>query len=32
MSFEISTWYDTWNSTGLDNLVRGMVPLDYASR
>jgi hypothetical protein len=32
MSFEIATWYDTWNSTGLDNLVQGKVPLDYASR
>lgn len=32
MTFEISTWYDTWNSVGLDNLVQRMVPLDYASR
>lgn len=32
MSFEISTWYDTWNSTGLDNLVQKLVPLNYASR
>ena len=32
MSFEIATWYDTWNSTGLDNLVQGKVPLNYASR
>lgn len=32
MSFEISTWYDTWNATGLDNLVQKLVPLNYASR
>ena len=32
MSFEIATWYDTWNRTGLDNLVQGKVPLNYASR
>ena len=32
MSFEISTWYDTWNSTGLENLVQKLVPLGYASR
>lgn len=32
MSFEISTWYDTWNSTGLSNLVQKLVPLGYASR
>lgn len=32
MSFEISTWYDTWNSTGLDNLVQKSVPLNYADR
>jgi hypothetical protein len=32
MSFEISTWYDTWNSTGLQNLVQKLVPLGYASR
>lgn len=32
MSFEIATWYDTWNSTGLQNLVQKKVPLDYASR
>ncbi len=31
-SFEIATWYDTWNQTGLDNLVNGIVPLHYASR
>jgi hypothetical protein len=32
MSFEISTWYDTWNSTGLNNLVQKLVPLGYATR
>jgi GH18 family chitinase len=32
MSFEIATWYDTWNSTGLDNLVQQKVPLNYAVR
>lgn len=32
MSFEIATWYDTWNSTGLDNLTQGKVPLNYATR
>jgi hypothetical protein len=32
MSFEITTWYDTWNKTGLDNLVQEKVPLHYASR
>lgn len=32
MSFEIATWYDTWNSTGLDNLAQRKVPLGYASR
>lgn len=32
MSFEISTWYDTWNTTGLSNLVQKLVPLGYASR
>lgn len=32
MSFEIATWYDTWNSTGLANLVAQTVPLQYASR
>jgi spore germination protein YaaH len=32
MSFEISTWYDTWNSTGLQNLVQKLVPLGYATR
>ncbi|AQW31349.1 glycosyl hydrolase family 18 protein [Ralstonia syzygii subsp. celebesensis] len=32
MRFEIATWYDTWNSTGLDNLMQGKVPLSYATR
>jgi hypothetical protein len=32
MSFEIATWYDTWNHTGLLNLLQGQVPLHYASR
>jgi hypothetical protein len=32
MSFEIATWYDTWNSTGLENLVQKKVPLNYATR
>jgi hypothetical protein len=32
MSFEISTWYDTWNATGLNNLVQKLVPLGYATR
>ncbi|ROZ74391.1 glycosyl hydrolase family 18 protein [Ramlibacter sp. WS9] len=32
MAFEIATWYDTWNSTGLANLVQKKVPLDYATR
>lgn len=31
-SFEIATWYDTWNKTGLDNLVNKLVPLTYATR
>jgi GH18 family chitinase len=31
-SFEIATWYDTWNQLGLDNLANGIVPLDYATR
>lgn len=30
--FEIAIWYDTWNKTGLDNLVNKSVPLDYATR
>jgi hypothetical protein len=32
MNFEIATWYDTWNSTGLENLVQKKVPLTYANR
>lgn len=32
MSFEICTWYDTWNSTGLQNLVQKLVPLGLATR
>lgn len=32
MSFEFATWYDTWNSIGLENLAQGKVPLNYASR
>lgn len=31
-NFEIATWYDTWNQTGLDNLVNKIIPLNYASR
>ena len=31
-SFQIATWYDTWNKTGLQNLVNLTVPLNYASR
>jgi GH18 family chitinase len=31
-SFQIATWYDTWNQTGLNNLVNGIVPLKLASR
>ena len=31
-SFQIATWYDTWNKTGLQNLVNLSVPLNYASR
>jgi len=30
--FELAAWYDTWNETGLDNLVNKIVPLNYASR
>lgn len=30
--FELVTWYDTWNSTGLENLVLKKVPLNYATR
>lgn len=32
MGFEIATWYDTWNATGLANLVQGKVPLNLATR
>ena len=31
-TFEIATWYDTWNQLGLDNLANKTVPLDYATR
>jgi hypothetical protein len=31
-TFEIATWYDTWNQLGLDNLTNKTVPLDYATR
>jgi hypothetical protein len=31
-NFELVTWYDTWNQTGLNNLVNGSVPLFYATR
>jgi len=31
-SFQIATWYDTWNATGLSNLVNNIVPLQYATR
>lgn len=31
-TFEIATWYDTWNPTGLNNLVNKTVPLNYATR
>lgn len=31
-TFEIATWYDTWNATGLQNLANGSVPLNYATR
>jgi len=31
-SFQIATWYDTWNATGLSNLVSKSVPLNYATR
>lgn len=32
MNFQISTWYDTWNLTGLQNLQQQLVPLGYAGR
>ena len=31
-TFEIATWYDTWNQTGLDNLINKKIPLNYATR
>jgi len=31
-AFELATWYDTWNETGLNNLINGIVPLSYATR
>jgi GH18 family chitinase len=31
-TFEIATWYDTWNQLGLDNLANKTVPLNYATR
>jgi len=31
-TFEIATWYDTWNQLGLDNLTNKTVPLGYATR
>ena len=31
-SFQIATWYDTWNQQGLDNLTNKIVPLNYATR
>lgn len=31
-TFEIATWYDTWNQTGLNNLVNQIVPLHLATR
>lgn len=31
-TFELVTWYDTWNPQGLDNLVNKQVPLHYATR
>jgi hypothetical protein len=30
--FEITTWYDTWNELGWNNLVNKIVPLQYATR
>ena len=30
--FEITTWYDTWNQLGLNNLINKLVPLKYATR
>lgn len=31
-TFEIATWHDTWNATGLNNLVNRTVPLNLATR
>lgn len=31
-TFDLVTWYDTWNLTGLNNLVSRKVPLTYATR
>lgn len=31
-TFELATWYDTWNQTGLNNLANKKVPLNYATR
>lgn len=31
-SFELVTWYDTWNKAGLQNLRDRRVPLQYATR
>src|SRR5204863_39820 len=31
-TFEVATWYDTWNATGLNNLVNRTVPLNLATR
>lgn len=31
-TFELATWYDTWNQLGLDNLANKTVPLGYATR
>ncbi|MBS1512883.1 MAG: hypothetical protein JST86_18720 [Bacteroidetes bacterium] len=31
-TFEITSWYDTWNATGYNNLLTKQVPLQYATR
>ena len=31
-AFEIATWHDTWNATGLSNLANQTVPLNLATR
>ncbi|MBS1910876.1 MAG: hypothetical protein JST22_02705 [Bacteroidetes bacterium] len=31
-TFELVTWYDTWNQLGLQNLQNKIVPLNYATR